>query len=70
MDITDFIKWLLFLNITASFLGIAKIQNEEEGGDLMTLLSLIILGCTVGVPLFLILFTSDIIGLIESFKRK
>ncbi len=68
MDITDFIKWLLFFNIFASFVGIAKIQNEEEGGSLMTLLSLIVLGCTVGIPLFLVFFAFDIVGIVGKIK--
>jgi len=70
MDIAGFIKWCVLLNLLAAFVGLAKIQNEEEGGDLYSFLALMLLSATVGIPLFLILWASDIIGLIESFKRK
>jgi len=58
------IYFLLFLllNITCSFVGIATIQNEEEGGDFLTLLSLIALGLFAGAPLFAFLIASDVIG--------
>ena len=49
--------------------GIAKVQNDNEGGKFSDLVALIGLGLLAGAPLAGILFVSDFLSLLDQLKK-
>ena len=47
------------LNIVCSFLTLAKFQNDEEGGDLITLGAVILIGIVAGLPALILIHVVD-----------
>ena len=64
-----FLICFLLINLLCSFVGIAKVQNDNEGGKFSDLVALIALGLLAGAPLAGILFVSDFLSLLDQLKK-
>ena len=54
-----YLFYFVMLNIVCSFLTLAKFQNDEEGGDLMSLGAVILIGIVAGLPALIFICVID-----------
>ena len=54
-----YLFYFVMINIVCAFITLAKFQNDEEGGDLMTLGAVILIGIVAGLPAFIFIHVVD-----------